>query len=142
MSKSDSTPKRFASKPEKPEKPYPDFPLFPHATKRWAKKIKGRTHYFGPWDDPMGALDRYLQQRDDLHAGRKPRVEATQPDAVTVKAVCNKWLNHKRHKLQAGELSPLSMEKYEAVGKLVAKESGKGRPVADLGPDDFAKLKN
>ena len=39
-----------------PIKPRPDFPLFAHNTGRWAKKIKGKMHYFGPW--PWGALER------------------------------------------------------------------------------------
>jgi hypothetical protein len=67
-----STRSRRSGKLIKPEKPYRDSPLFPHATKRWAKEIFGRLHYFGPWSDAMGALQRYQEQHDDLHGRHSP----------------------------------------------------------------------
>src|SRR5205085_1171870 len=96
----------------KPAKPYPDFPLFPHATGRWAKKIRGKMHYFGPWSDPDGALKKYLEQKDALHAGRKPRADQ---GAVTVKELANAFLNHKQALMDAGELSPRTIEDYEVA---------------------------
>ncbi|MBP3956713.1 tyrosine-type recombinase/integrase [Gemmata sp. G18] len=135
MSKSDSTSDGFASKPNKP---HPDFPLFPHATKRWAKKIRGNMCYFGPWADPDGALKKYLEQKDALHSGRRLREVST---GVTVKALCNAFLNHKKSLLDAGELASRTWMSCEQTAKLIVSQFGKGRLVADLGPDDFAELR-
>ena len=52
----------------KPAKPYPEFPLYAHASGRWAKKIRGKLHYFGKWADPDGALRKFLDEVDDLQA--------------------------------------------------------------------------
>ena len=40
-------------------KPTPDFPLSARRNGQWAKKMKGKFFYFGPLDDPQGALKRY-----------------------------------------------------------------------------------
>ena len=87
-------------------KPSPDFPLFPHATGRWAKKIKGRFHYFGKVaDDPKGekALAQWLDERDDLLAGRTPRVKA---DGFALRELLDRYVVAKRHLLDTHEISP------------------------------------
>jgi integrase len=122
----------------KPAKPYPDFPLFPHATRRWAKKVRGKMHYFGPWNDPDGALAKYLAEKDTLHAGRKPRPD---PEARTVKQAVNAFLEAKEAARDAGELSPRTWAQYKETCDCLMKHFVGSRLVADLGPDDFGALR-
>ena len=135
MSENHSTP---SAAPGKPTKPYPDFPLFAHAAGVWAKKIRGKLHYFGPWSDPDAALASYLAQKDDLHAGRTPRPDA---GAATVKDAANAFLNAKKDSLEAGELSPRTWREYTDACALLVARFGKGRLLDDLRPADFASLR-
>jgi len=77
----------------RPKKPRPDFPLFPHATGRWAKKVRRKLVYFGKVaNDPKGeaALVLWLDQRDDLLAGRTPRSKV---ETFAVEDLCDTFLN-------------------------------------------------
>jgi integrase len=127
-----------SARPGKPAKPRPDFPLFPHATRRWAKKIRGKLHYFGPWEDPEGALNKYLDQKDDLHAGRRPRAHAGE---VLVRDVLNHFLTAKKRLLDSGELTARTWGHYHGTCERIAAAFGRTRPVADLRADDFAELR-
>ena len=134
-----AAPQDQPARPSKPAKPYPDFPLFAHAAGVWAKKIRGKLHYFGPWSDPDSALKKYLEQKDALHAGRKPREGA---EGLTVKELGNRFLNAKAAARDAGELTPRSWLDYKAASDLIVQQFGKTRLVADLDPEDFADLRN
>src|SRR5262245_50449593 len=138
MSEHHSTTPATASKPAKPDKPYPEFPLFPHAAGVWAKKIRGKMHYFGPWDDPDEALASYLKQKDDLHAGRTPRAAAAE---LTVKELVNTFLNAKRSLVDSGELSARMWMDYKEAADEVVAAFGKGRLVSDLRAEDFEGLR-
>jgi integrase len=127
-----------SAKSGKPSKPYPEYPLYAHATRRWAKRIRGVIHYFGAWGDPDGALKKYLAEKDALHAGRRPRENT---NGVTVKALANSYLNAKQALLDADELSPHTWRNYHQAADFLVEHLGKSRVVADLGPDDFAELR-
>src|SRR5262249_17316553 len=116
----------------------PRVPLFPHAAGVWAKRIRGKLHYFGPWSDPDGALAKYLEQKDALHAGRKPRRDT---DGLTVKELANHFPNAKNQLVQTGELSPLTWADYKRVAEELVRHAGKARLVSGLDPDEFAGLR-
>jgi integrase len=96
-------------------------------------------HYFGLWADPDAALAKYNAEKDALHAGLKPRPEA---GAATVKELCNDFLNAKQALVDGGELSPRTWDGYKTACDILVALLGKSRLVADLGPDDFAALRN
>jgi hypothetical protein len=133
-----STTSAANGKPSKPKKPRPDFPLFPHATRRWAKKIRGKLHYFGPWEDPEGALNKYLDQKDDLHAGRTPRVQG---EGLTVRDLVNRFLTTKRHLVDTQEITPRTFADYHGTCERIGTTFGLTRLVDDLAADDFERYR-
>jgi hypothetical protein len=122
-----------------PAKPRPDFPLHAHASGQWARKIRGRRYCFGVWADPDAAEKRYREQAEALHAGRKPRES---PEGATVKDACNAFLYAKQSLVDAGESSPRTWDGSKGACDFQVERLGKSRLMADLGPDDFAALRN
>ncbi len=122
----------------KPDKPYKDFPLYAHSNGQWAKKVRGVTRLFGPWADWQAALDKWLAQKDDLLAGREPRVTG---EGLTVVSLVNQFLESKELMKDAGELTERSFEDYDVTCGQIIDVFGRNRLVTDLRPDDFERLR-
>lgn len=122
----------------RPSKPYLSFPLTAHNNGQWCKKIRGKVHFFGTWEDPQAALDRYLHVAEDLHGGRQPRIAT---DTVTIKDICNHFLSHQLQKQQAGEISARWFEDCRRVIEHFARFFGSQRPAVELRPADFARYR-
>lgn len=145
-----SSDSRTSRKPStKPKKPNPNFPLFPHATKRWAKKIRGKLHYFGRWDDPEGSLKRYLAVKDQLHAGLPigksagaTETDSGDNDGLAVNELCADFLRFKRGRVSTGELAERTYSDYKKTCKIVESFFGAGQIVENLTPDDFERLRS
>lgn len=124
---------------KKPAKPYKDFPLFPHACGQWAKKIKGRQHYFGVWADSDAALKKYLVERDFLQAGLDPPPD--DQSIVLLRDLCNAFLTAKQQRLNSGELGRGTFTDYKRSCELVIATLGRLRAAASISPTDFTRLR-
>jgi integrase len=138
MSKSTATAGARKANDSKPGKPYEGFPLFPHASGRWAKKVRQKLHYFGKWSDPEAALNKWLDQKDDLLAGRKPRGARV---GLTIKDLVNRFLSVKKQRLDNGELSGGTFTDYHRTCSRVVEAFGRTRIVEDLAADDFESVR-
>jgi integrase len=135
------TPRTKRKRRRKPSKPYASFPLTPHNNGQWCKKVRGKVHFFGVWEDPQAALDNYLRVAADLHAGRQPPPTNLHPEGPTVKDACNHYLNHQFQKVQAGEIRPSSFEDCRQAAESLGRFLGTTRLVSDLTPTDFQRFR-
>ena len=120
---------------KKPNKPNTNFPLFAHGSGQWAKKIGGKLHYFGKWDDPQGAIDRYFDDKEYLFNGRTPPAQAD-----TLADVLNQFLSDKKRSLDDGDIALRTYTEYEAVCDQIA-TLGKRRGVESLAYENFSHLR-
>ena len=128
----------------KPKKPYPDFPLFPHASGCWAKKIRGKLHYFGSWkDDPDGsrALERFNREWSFLSQGKVPP-DVDQSDGCTLRTLANSFLRLKEDHVTSGDLGSRSFLNYHKTCQMIISFFGADRRLDDLRTLDFQEFRS
>lgn len=128
---------------QKPSKPYEGFPLYAHASGHWAKKIRGKTRFFGRWDKDSSngwqtALDRFTRERDALYAGRDPTEHGGE---LTVGDCLDLFLSAKLLQVQAGELNQTTWDDYDTTCSVVAAVFGATRSADSLSAADFEQLR-
>lgn len=130
------------SSKSEPRKSPNKFPLTAHkGSGQWCKKIRGRTYYFGKLDRPDDALRRYLAEKDDLEAGRKPRTVDPDANDIDLRQLVNRFLTFKEQLVATGELKRRTWQDYFDCCALLLSATGKHGTVIDLDAEDFAQLR-
>jgi integrase len=112
------------------------FPLWLNPNGQWCKKHRGKPYYFGT--DKDAALKRYVQEWDDIVAGKVRRPKA---EAVRLADAVNEFLNAKRLRVKSGELAGRTWAEYHRACETAVDTFGADRDIADLRPTDFATLR-
>jgi integrase len=127
------------------KKPYNDFPLTAHKNGQWCKKICGKVWFFGVVTDPDGALNKYLAERDEIHAGRDPRRGAASsrvsPSELTVAELCNLFLHRQWERSERGEITKQHFEDCVKACKRLVDHIGRFHRATAMTPTDFAAYK-
>lgn len=125
-----------ASVPKKADK----FPLFKHPRGYWCKTILGKHKYFGKVaDDPDGkqALKRWLREKEWRLAGLEPPTDSD--DAITVKFLCNRYLESKEVELKAGHIVQSTFDELKAILRDFMEVIPGSTDVKMLTPQHFGK---
>jgi integrase len=114
------------------------FPLTLHPTGQYCKKIKGKLYYFG--SDKKKALQRYLDQAGDLHAGRAPKPDISN-NGITIFSLCNLYLEHQEAKVQVGELTARHYDDQISSLRVLVRFLGRHRQLEEISTLDLQNYK-
>jgi integrase len=114
------------------------FPSTLHPTGQYCKKINGKLHYFGT--NKKQAFERYLEQATYLHGGQNI-VQKASNGSMTLKGLCDLYLEYKHSKVLAGDLS--ATHHNDQIGSLSKLMSflGKGRRIKSISTLDLQNYK-
>jgi len=111
------------------------FPLTLHPTGQFCKKIRGKLYYFGT--DKKQALQRYLEQAAFLHAGKAVKPTAA-GDRVSIKTLCNLYLQHQNVRVDAGEIKPRQLYDQTSLLRGFVRFVTPNRSVSDISTADLS----
>lgn len=153
MSKSNPKKGRSKAGPAKPHDPFSGFPLGASTAGWWVKRIRGKLHYFGRWykvrdgkierlpdDGWQAALELYNAQKEDLHAGRTPRVTKIGGEGLRLVELCDRFLKAKKQRLDTGRITEQTFYGHRRTTDLLIAQFGRDRLVEDLAADNFEAL--
>ncbi len=115
------------------------FPLTFHPTGQYCKKIKGKIYYFG--SDRKKALQKYLDQATYLHGCKNNLQQKPTGDNMTLKQLCDMYLNYQYSKVQANDLTARHHnDQIDSLNKLMA-FLGSGRKIRSISTLDLQNYK-
>ena len=128
----------------KPGKPYPEFPLTAHQNGQWCKKIKGKVWFFGVWSESDAALRKYLDEVDEIQAGRDPRrtvVVGLSSTELPAYDLCNLYLERQQRRADQGEVTRRNFSDNLKACQRFMGHFGKFTRAASLRAADFSAYK-
>ena len=118
----------------KPAKPFADYPLFAHACGKWAKKIEGKTVYFGTWDEPDKALSEYRAYIADKDLDGQ--------SDMTLSKAANLFLAAKNLAVENGLLANRTYSEYKSTLKAMLNHWGREFPLSEIDKAELVRYYN
>lgn len=113
---------------KKPKWPYKHVTsMYAHRNGQWAKRINGKTIYFGTWDNPDAALAEWRESEEWLYSANGSR-------EVTVDEIFNRWLTDQQSRVGAKKnaITTRTFQTYKETARSMLQHLGRATTVRQL----------